>query len=261
MGTSSSYKFPRNNNTLYSVVLIICEQAAAFRAHRMQCAAWPNFLVTHCIQTATTKLPETTVHDTLADNAFLFKMHTHCVCKYFWRLSLCLIFQTDVKRRDVKSSVTTLTYSSTVASCVSFVYGLRAMRQLERYTKHSSQPVPFDVYFIMGTCYSRVHTEPLSRLKSKHFVKVSATVTCHIVGYFEVDVTTWCEGSWKTSIFRSIWVQLFGFKHLNVIWFHRNFTSAVYWSQARHHLHHVYVLYSLSTLPDEYIISFNIDNR
>jgi len=39
----------------------------------------------------------------LADNAFLFKMHTLCICKYFWRLSLCRIFQTDVKRGDVLS--------------------------------------------------------------------------------------------------------------------------------------------------------------
>jgi len=29
----------------------------------------------------------------------------------------------------------------------------------------------------------------------------------------------------------------------------------------RHYLQHVYILYSLSALPVEYIVSFNIDNR
>lgn len=75
-------------------------------------------------------------HEALADYAFRFKMDIRCICKYFWRLSLCHFFQTDVRRLK-KSSVTGLTHSSTVASRVSFVYGLWALRRLER---HSSQP-------------------------------------------------------------------------------------------------------------------------
>ena len=36
-------------------------------------------------------------YDTLADYVFRFKMDIPCICKYFWRLSLCHFFQTDVR--------------------------------------------------------------------------------------------------------------------------------------------------------------------
>jgi len=40
-----------------------------------------------------------------------------------------------------------------------------------------------------------------------------------------------------------------------------NIKISISYRLIRHHSQHVNILYSLSTLPDEYIISFNIDNR
>jgi len=151
----------------------------------MQCAAWPNFLVTHCILTATTKLPETTVHDTLTDNAFLFKMHTLRICKYFWRLSLCRIFQTDVKRRDVlrceEFGNYTDVFFNSCFMCMICLWSSGRYDNQKGIQNILRNHFPLMCILSGDWCYSRVNTEPLSRFKSKHFIKFAATVTCHIV--------------------------------------------------------------------------------